>query len=157
MGASKGQNKRLRTGSHFFSKVAPGSLGFCRNREPLLANQEPLLSNQIERDIISKNTYLSQSATERQYTVSTEVTRSGSALSNTYACMHCFLDRDLSKHPLEIGIFFMQYHDFTYSNLKTLFKWISSSHAGISFISRKGIFGWVWTLRKSENFREILY
>ena len=56
---TKGKNKRLGTGSHFFSKVAPGSLGFCRNREPLL-------SDQIERDIISKNTYLSQSATGLQ-------------------------------------------------------------------------------------------
>ena len=48
----KGKNKRLGTGSHFLSKVAPGSLGFCRNQELLLVNREPLLSNQIERDII---------------------------------------------------------------------------------------------------------
>ena len=43
----KGKNKRLGTGSHFFSKVAPSSQGLCRNREPLFVNREPLSSNQI--------------------------------------------------------------------------------------------------------------
>ena len=49
---SKGKNNGLGTGSHFFSKVLPGSLGFWMNREPFLVNREPLLSNQIKHNIL---------------------------------------------------------------------------------------------------------
>ena len=39
---SKGKNKRLGTGSHFFSQLT----GFCRNQEPRFVNRKLLLSNQ---------------------------------------------------------------------------------------------------------------